>query len=192
MLLTLLLIVILIAFLSTEYYAFKTGVPTIASFPSARRKVLEVLQKHMGAQTCTILDLGSGNGQLANKIARSFPTATVMGIEISLVPWLFSVLRQRLFGPANLTFLRMNFWTYDCSTTDIIIIFLTENIIDRVSTKLQQELKEGALIIANDTALRGKWAPIDTLNTGLFNMKIFVYRQTKPAERIIAATKKEL
>ena len=33
---------------------------------------------------------------------------------------------------------------------------------------------------------------IDTLNTGLFNMKIFVYRQTKPAERIIAATKKEL
>lgn len=176
------LFLIICLILSTEYYFFKTGVPTIASFPPARRKIIECLSKHYPAHSTTIpytiIDLGSGNGQLANKIARFFPQARVIGIEISYVPWLISRLRQKLFGPENLEYQRADFWLCDCSNMDVVVIFLTENIIERVSQKLRKELKLGALVVANDTALRGDWTPIEVVDTGFLKMKIFVYLQT--------------
>jgi len=172
---------ILYVVLSCEYYAFKTGVPTLASFPSACRKIIDVLKKSIKTQSSeqafTIVDLGSGSGYLTWKIARVIPKAHVIGIEISYFPWLRSVIRQRLFGPRNLKYKRLDFWEVDCSQVDAVIIYLTENIIERVGAKLRTELKKGALIIANDTALRGDWEPTETIDTGFFKMKIFVYYQ---------------
>src|SRR5208282_5368283 len=90
-------------FLSCEYYTFKTGVPTVATFPSARKIIIENLKKHLSEQSnnanLTIIDLGSGSGQLTWHIARAMPYACVIGIEISFFPWVRSVVRQRLFGP---------------------------------------------------------------------------------------------
>lgn len=178
----LILLVIFALFLSHEYYNFKTGVPTLASFPSARRKIIEMLQKDFAARTAssrpyTILDLGSGSGQLSWRIARALPNARVIGIEISFIPWLRSVLRQKIFGPKNLEYQRADFWTFDCAGIDAVVTYLTENIITRVGEKLRKELKPGALIVANDTALRGDWRPVEALPTGFLKMQVFVYRQ---------------
>jgi len=179
----LILLLIFCLFLSCEYYAYKTGVPTIASFPSARRKIIEILQKDFAARapaarSYTIVDLGSGGGQLSWHIARALPRAQVIGIEISWIPWLRSVLRQRLRGPSNLQYQRVDFWSYDCATADAVVTYLTENIIARVSKKLRRELKPGALVAANDVALRGDWQPIDSIPTGFLKMQVFVYRQS--------------
>lgn len=169
-------------FLSCEYYAFKTGVPTIVSFPSARRAMIEILKKTVADQPkkrpFTVVDLGSGGGQLTWKIARAIPEARVVGIEISYFPWLRSVLRQRLLGPSNLAYKRADFWSYDCGEADAVVTYLTENIIERVGVKLRKELRPGAFVIANDTALRGDWQPIEAVDTGFLKLKIFVYRQT--------------
>lgn len=59
----------------------------------------------------------------------------------------------------------------------MVVTYLTENIIDRVGDKLWRELKTGAVVLANDTALRGDWTPVRTVETGFMKMKIFVYRQ---------------
>jgi len=179
----LILLVIFGLFLSHEYYNFKTGVPTIASFPSARRKIIEILQKDFAAraasgQPYTIIDLGSGSGQLAWRIARALPDARVIGVEISTIPWLHSVVRQRILGPKNLDYKRADFWTFSCAEADAVVTYLTENIIERVSEKLRRELKPGALVAANDVALRGDWKPVDSVATGLLKMQIFVYRQS--------------
>lgn len=165
----------------TEWFTFRTGVPTIASFPPSRRKMIEVLTQHSNAHNettpFTIIDLGSGNGQLANKIARALPKAKVTGIEISFVPWVISTLRQLVFGPRNLKFLRVDFWPYDCSKTDAVVVYLTGQIMERVSQKLRAELKPGALVITNEIPLQGDWEAKEIIETGLFNMKIYVYQQ---------------
>ena len=165
----------------TEYFTFRTGVPTIASFPPSRRKMIEVLTKYSvgrdASNPYSIIDLGSGNGQLANKIARGLSHAKVTGIEISFVPWMISTLRQTIFGPKNLRFLRVDFWPYDCSKTDAVVVYLTGKIMERVSQKLRAELKSGAIIITNEIPLQGDWSPIDIIDTGLLNMKIYVYQQ---------------
>jgi trans-aconitate methyltransferase len=176
------LAVIFCLFLSCEFYALKTGVPTVASFPSMRRKIIDILQKDFAAKPKAtpyiIIDLGSGNGQLTWRIARALPDARVIGIELSVIPWLISALWQRLFGPANLEYRRADFWPYDCSRADAVVTYLTENIIDRVSQKLRDELKPGATVVANDVRLRGDWQPVETHDTGFLHFKVFIYRQT--------------
>ncbi len=174
------LLTIFALFLSCEYYTWKTGVPTVASFPSARRQIIEILQKDFAAHTggaYNIIDLGSGSGELCWHIARALPRARVIGVELSFVPWLRAVINQRLLGPRNLEYRRADFWSYDCSHADVIVTYLTENIIERVGEKLRRELKPGAMIAANDTPLRGDWRSIETVPTGFLKMQIFIYRQ---------------
>jgi hypothetical protein len=178
----LILLIVVIYALTGEYYIwFKTGVPPVASFPAQRKKVIDILQReaasHSGGNPYTIIDLGSGSGQLSWNIARALPKAHVIGLELSFFPWVRSVVRQKLFGPANLQYKRINFWPYDCGEANVVVVFLTENIIERVSAKLRKELKPGALVVANDVWLRGDWQPIETHPGGFLNSKIYVYRQ---------------
>jgi precorrin-6B methylase 2 len=174
------LAVIFILFLSCEYFAFRTGVPTVAALPSARHKIIEILKNDAEARPqarpYTIIDLGSGTGGLTAKIARAMPYARVTGIEISPVPWLISVLRQKLLGPSNLEYKRIDFWPHDCSDASAVVVYLTENIIERVSEKLRKELPPGTLVIANDVPLRAGWQPASTEATGFWNFKVYVYR----------------
>ena len=170
------------AFVFCEYYALKTGVPTVASFPMARRVMVDLLQAEFAdfphGQRPTIIDLGSGGGQLCAQIARALPQARVIGIEISYLPWLRSVMTQHLFGPANLSFQRVDFWGYSCRPVDAVVTFLTGNIMDRVSTKLRRELRPGSLVIANDEQLTGDWQAFATRPSGLVNGQIYAYRQS--------------
>ena len=175
---------IILVVLSCEYYTFRTGVPTSASFPSAIRRIIDILKAEAPLRSAstpfTIIDLGSGNGQLTRKIALRLPDTHVTGIEISFMPWLFSFLVQKVLGPKNLEYRRINFFTHDCSKADAIVTYLTENIMDRVSLKLRKELKSGAIVIANDVWLTSDWTPVETHDNnllGLVTSKIYVYRQ---------------
>lgn len=172
-------------FLSCEYYRLKTGVPTVVSFPRAQRKIVEFLKKETENQIYQmpyhVLDLGSGGGQLCRRIAKTLPAIKVTGIEISFLPWLRSILTQRLMGPPNLAFKRLDFWTYDCRSMNAIVVFLTgKEILERVGQKLRKELKPGTLIIANDEKLGADWVPLETVENaihGIFHSKIYIYRQ---------------
>lgn len=182
---TLLYIVVgifLLGFLITESYTwFVTGVPTVTSWPSMRRKIIDILREEFAVRgnistAGHIIDLGSGNGKLAQGIARALPQAHVLGIEVSFVPWLTSSWRQRLFGPATLSFLRTNFWKYDISNADAIVIYLNAKTAARISQKLK-EMKHGALVVSNEVHLGADWQPIATHETGLLKLKVAVYRK---------------
>jgi SAM-dependent methyltransferase len=164
--------------LSGEYYGWRTGVPTVASFRPARRKIVDFAKQCTGTiPSPSIIDLGSGYGQLAAMLAREMPQANLVGIEISPAPWLFSWLRQKLTGPSNASFRRTDFFAYDISRADVVIVFLTENIIDRVTEKLRNELKPGAYVIANETPLHSDWQPAEIVELDFMKIKIYLYRQ---------------
>lgn len=170
-----------VIFFAYDYYERKTGVPTYPTMPAVRRKMVEILKKDFAARNASqykIMDLGSGSGQLSWRIARAMPEAKVVGIEISYVPWLRSVLRQKLFGPANLEYKRLDFWAYDISDIDAMITYLPGTIMDRVGEKLRKELRSDALIIANGFALGAEWKPYETMTVRVpFKMSVFLYRK---------------
>jgi precorrin-6B methylase 2 len=164
-----------------EYEEAKTGVATFPTMPKVRRKIIEILQHE--TESCpmrpfVVLDLGSGSGQMTWRLARALPEAKVIGIESAYVPWLRSVWRQRLFGPSNLVYKRLDFWPYDCSEASALVTYLPGKIMDRVGEKLRRELRPGALVIANVFPLRGGWEPYEVIGLRApFKTKVYVYRQ---------------
>lgn len=177
------LIVFGVVFLSYEYYERKTGVPTFPTMPNVRRQIIAYLKTEhtaRGGGNYKILDLGSGSGQLAFGLARALKDAEVTGIELSYVPWLRSVLRQRLWGVKNLRYIREDFWPHDISGFDAVITYLPGTIMERVGDKLHKELKSGAIVIANGFHLRAGWEPVETSEHNFFvffKTKLFVYRK---------------
>lgn len=167
------------------YFTLKTGVPTFPTMPGPRRKMIEVIQADMqergvtslgAALPYTIVDLGSGSGQLSWHIAKALPHARVIGIELSPIPWLRSVIHQKLFGPANLSYVRTDFWSYDLGGADVVVTYLMEQLMERVKAKLQEELKPSALVISNKFTYQG-WEPAAKFHFPLpFNINLFVYR----------------
>ncbi len=178
------------------YFTLKTGVPTFPTMPGPRRKMIEVIQADMQekgvanldpALPYTIVDLGSGSGQLSWHIAKALPQARVIGIELSPIPWLRSVLHQKLFGPANLTYLRRDFWSYDLGGADVVVTYLMEQLMERVKAKLQEDLKPGAMVISNKFTYNG-WDPAATFHFPLpFNINLYVYRHDAAQEEAAQA-----
>lgn len=163
-----------------EVYTLATGVPTVTSWPSVRKKMVERLSlesaAHKGSEPFTILDLGSGTGKLALEIGRALPNARVAGLEISIVPYGLSQLRRVLWRAKNVRFMRKDFWGYKVSSYDAVVIFINEHIRDKMAAKLAAELHEGALVISNETHLPG-WTPIETHKVGLMKVQMVVYRR---------------
>lgn len=182
-LLSLIFILLFLAIYATyEYYEYRTGVATFPSMPAIRRKTIEILRQDAATRPAVwpyiVLDLGAGSGQVSWRIARAMPEAHVTGVELAYIPWLRCVLRQRLFGPANLDYKRVDFWSYDCTKADAVITYLPGKIMERVGEKLRKELKPGTLVVANTFPLRAGWEPVETLTLRApFKTKVFVYRQ---------------
>jgi SAM-dependent methyltransferase len=173
--------IVLFLILTCELYTLKTGVPTVTSFPSVRKKMVEILQKeaaqHNTPSPLHILDLGSGTGKLTLEIGRAIPSAHITGLEISLTPFLLSLLRRWLWRVTNVDYKREDFWRYDLSGVDAVVLFINGKVQERMAKKLKAELPSGALIILNETHLPD-WDPIEVLTVGLLKVKIVVYRQT--------------
>ncbi|MGE0108305.1 MAG: trans-aconitate 2-methyltransferase [Bdellovibrionales bacterium] len=155
-----------------ELYTLRTGVPTITSLPSVRKKMIQIL-KDEGARK--ILDLGSGTGKLCLEIGHAIPEASVTGVELSLVPSLLSKIRRLLWGAKNVAFERANFWPYDVSDVDAVIVYINDHIRQRMAEKLKAELPKGTLVLSNETHLEG-WTPLATHEIGLLKTKLVVYR----------------
>lgn len=170
------LVLFLIA--SCEYYALRTGVPTVTSWPSVRRKMIDLLKEEAAARggNLKILDLGSGTGKLDLEIGRALPQAHVTGIEISLAPFMLSRLRRFFWRARNVDFQRLDFWGHDISGYDAIVIYMTAKIQLRMEEKLRREMKPGALVLLNETHLPG-WSPLAVHEVGALGVKVVAYRK---------------
>ena len=181
-----LLVLIALVCASYCYYEMKVGVATFPTMPTARKKMIEAIQEDFAAKksqlppghTYTIIDMGSGSGQLTWRIARAMPEAKVVGIELSIIPWLRSVVHQKLFGPANLSYARVNFWPYDVSKADVVITYLFGPVMEKMSTKLRQEMKSGSLVLSNKFRFVN-WDDVETTVVKVpFTQNLYVYRLT--------------
>ncbi len=154
-------------------------VPSLATGFIGRRKIAAILQEDRPRKTSYhIIDLGSGRGELTRMIARALPDAHVTGIEMARGPFRQSVFLQKLFGPRNLAYQCLDFLTFDCSSTDAIVFFLTPILAQKAGEKLVKELKPGSLIVSHTFPLLGMWKPIEIIDYRTpFKEKIFVYRK---------------
>jgi SAM-dependent methyltransferase len=155
--------------------------PTLATDFVSRRKLAGLVKKDAdgrGRDGYTVIDLGSGNGEVTRHIARTVTHARVIGVEWGYIPWQRSRLWAKIFGPKNVEYYRDDFFNFDCSVASCVVMYLNWKIAQTLGEKLWNELKPGSTVISHSFELKGQWpAPEVVTFYTPFQMKVFVYRR---------------
>ncbi|MBL4765435.1 MAG: class I SAM-dependent methyltransferase [Colwellia sp.] len=123
-----------------------------------------------------IIDLGSGWGNFVVRIAKRNPQRQVIGYELSLVPWLTSVLLKKLLGLQNLTLHRQSFYHANLSNASVLVCYLYPEAMDRVRDKLLLEQPNVNFLISNNFALPSwQYYKVVTLND-FYKSPIYLYK----------------
>ncbi|MDR3424433.1 MAG: class I SAM-dependent methyltransferase [Alphaproteobacteria bacterium] len=159
----------------------RANVPTLATGFAGRGKIADILKREASLRMdrgYTVIDLGSGRGELTRHIAKTIPTARVIGIELARIPYLQSSWMQRWLGPKNLSYQRCDFWPYDCSEIDAVVFYLSRPFAERAGEKLYRELKPGGTVISHTFPLLAPWEPVEVVQFRTpFKEVIYVYRK---------------
>ena len=148
------------------------GVSVMPTMPQVSRLLMAECPAQVNGN---ILELGSGWGGLASKLARKYPQNKVIGYEMSLVPYWIS----KIFSSAkNLEFVRKNFYDASFKDAGLVMCYLSNPHMAKLEDKFLKELPQGAQVISS-TFYCPHWKPVRTQEIKrMFNAQIFVYEKT--------------
>jgi len=146
--------------------------PPTPTGPRVMRAIFRLLPRRLpdGA----IVELGSGWGGLAIRLARSYPHHAVEGLEISPLPWLAARLRT-VGGPGNLRFRYGDFMRSDLSGAALVVCYLAGPQMQKLAPKLAAEMRPGTLVLSHTFQLPG-WRPADTvIADDIYQSPVYLY-----------------
>ena len=141
-----------------------------------REKIFSIIPpKLLKVEDLKIYDLGSGWGGLAFALAREYPHQTIIGIEISFIPWLYSRVRLLIWPHDNLNFWWGNFFKINLSDAKLVICYLFPKTMWKLSKKLKNELICGSFILSNTFSFRDWVASKEERANDFYQSSIFLY-----------------
>ena len=167
---------LLLAIASVIYYGIRLG---ITPMPSSRKAVATFIELIPDSTDGKIVDLGSGWGTLAYPIAGRFPDATVIGCELSPIPWLYSRAKGIFVRRPNLTLHRRSVFDVDLTNVEVVVVYLHPAAMRKLRAKFERELRPGTLVLSN-TFVVPTWKATQTHHLGKSWLStsndIYVYR----------------
>lgn len=127
----------------------------------------------------TIIDLGSGWGNFVIAIAKSRPKRQVIGYELSLLPWLISLLLKKILGLKNLSLYRENFYNVNLPLASVIVCYLYPQAMSKIQAKLLLEQPEIDFLISNNFALPAWQAKKVLKLNDFYKSPIYLYKINK-------------
>lgn len=159
---------------SIVYFSIANGISPMPSTPKTVRAMIALLNEgEIGGQ---ILELGSGWGHVAVALAMAFPSAKVVAIENSWIPFWVSWLLSGAGLRKNLSFQRADFYQFPLVEADVLVCYLFPGAMDRLQDKILRECKDGCIIVSNTFAMPGWTAMRQIRLGGLWNTHLYVYR----------------
>lgn len=134
---------------------------------------LEILKASGISSKDTLIDLGSGSGNMIVCASKKFK-AKAIGYEISPFPYLTSKFRTIFMGSKT----RINFasvFEAKLSEASIIYIYLLPKMLMSIFPKIKHEAKPGTTVITRGFPLPS-WQPIKRVQVGNPKTKIFIYK----------------
>ena len=169
--------VLLGGMLSIVFHTLRTGISPMPTSAKVRRQLLTLLPPE---QEGTLLELGSGWGDLAFALADHCPRARVVAYELSPLPYAFARLRQRLAPRPNLRFVREDFFGASFAQASVIVCYLYPGAMSRLAPRFLVEPAPGTRLLSHTFALRG-WTPRRTLVVDdLYRTPIYLYEVPPP------------
>jgi precorrin-6B methylase 2 len=133
------------AVLSLLIYQAKTGVPAVPSTSAEIAVVVSLLRTVGLPEHARLYELGCGWGSMAVGLARAFPQATIVGFEISPLPYL--VARMRAVRQKNVIIRRRDFRREQIQGADGIVVYLGIRAISRLALQLDTAVQPGTKVV---------------------------------------------
>lgn len=133
------------------YICFFCGVPNIPSSKETLSNLEKILSKYKTSDDFMFYDLGCGSGRISFFVAKKFPCAKVVGVELNPFIVFYLKLKKIILGYKNIDFIRGNILNMDfCKLkSDFIYVYLGEIVSKKLSLKLKNELNFDSIIIGN-------------------------------------------
>jgi len=167
------LFVTFIVSLSLIWGSLRSGITPV---PSSRKAKQAILKAAAQAPAGTIIELGSGWGTLALALAAQHPDREVIGYEISLVPWLFSLMRKKIKRLSNLSLQKKNFLRHELPPASLLTCYLYPGGMEKLAEKIATERPAIEMLISNTFALPGMNPEQVIQLQDLYKSPIYVYR----------------
>jgi hypothetical protein len=125
-------------------------------YASSSRQILKLFDiAYLGPED-RFIDLGSGDGRVA--LAASRVCTKAVGIEVNPFLTLFSRFMALLSVNGQVEFKNKNLWNENLSTYDVVYVYLSKNMNQKVASKLDKELVPGSRVICNNYRIKD-WKP---------------------------------
>lgn len=152
----------------------RVTIPPMPSSPALRFLMISLLKKYH--QEGPILELGSGWGGLSRIAARAYPHQEVTGIEISLIPFIFSWIVTKIFNVKNLKYKRNNIFRLTLEPGAAYLCYLSSGCMEKLPHRFKGEQGKGTVVISAVFALPGR-TPLEIKEVNdLYRSKVYVYR----------------
>ena len=135
------------------------------------RKMLMLAQLRRGE---TVFDLGAGDGRVLIEAVRGFG-ARAVGVEID--PERVAMIKERLARTGvDATVIQDDFMNVNLSTADVVAIYLSASVNEKLGPKLMNELGSGTRVVSLDYELPG-WKEGQSVKmlSGGVSRKIYLY-----------------
>lgn len=136
--------------LSIFYGAARERVPLYCTGPRTVHALLRHLPKREGLR---LLDVGSGWGSLLVGLTEARPDASFVGVENAPLSYLLG--RLRLAGRRNVRLACGDLWRQDFAAYDVVYVFLSPAVMERLWRKAQGEMRPGSLLVSNTFVVPG-------------------------------------
>lgn len=148
-----LVLLVTVSVVSIVIRTLRNGVPPMPSSARVQARLAGLVRRLRLPEHGTVLELGSGWGNLSVALSQAMPTATVVGYENSPVPFWFSLVTRLVFRRRNLRLMRRNFLSVPLHDADVVVCYLSPEAMARLQPKFSAELKASAVVISSTFAL---------------------------------------
>jgi hypothetical protein len=135
---------------SLIYSTLKLGISPMPSSSKAYKVMMKLIEE---TGTGAIIDLGSGWGSFVIRVAKKNPQRKVVGYELSILPWLMSILLKKVLGLNNLTLYRQNFYRAILPEKSVLVCYLYPGAMHKIKNELLVEQSNLGFLISNNFAL---------------------------------------
>lgn len=124
----------------------------------------------------TVYDLGCGDGRWLTAAARLTGAKKIIGVEISLLPYVLAQVRRWLSpNRARIKVCWRNFYQLDLSGADVIYIFSLPKVMAKLEPKFKKELHPGARVVSLAFKLPN-YQPAEVFKATANGMPLYLYR----------------
>lgn len=116
------------------------------------QKILEEILKKHHLTDKLFFDLGCCRGRLALRLQNNLPDLKIVGMDNSFLRILIAKTRN-LWHKKQINFIKTDIFAYNIKDADVVYTWLWYSLLSKLENKFQKELKQGTIIICNESYL---------------------------------------